>query len=181
MIYSPAEDSYMLADALKRELSILIKKNKDLKFLEIGCGSGVILEGAEKAGVKRENILGTDINGEAVKHCKKIGFNCIKSDLFEKVKGAFDVIVFNPPYLPEDKREPKTSRRETTGGKKGSEIIIRFLKQAEKHLAKNGKIFLVTSSLAEELEFKKLGFKAQIVEMEKMFFEKIFVWSISVV
>jgi len=180
-IYSPEEDSYLLANVLKKEIPKLLKKNKNLKFLEVGCGSGIILQTVLDSGFKRENIFGCDINPKAVKHCKKLGFNCIKSNLFSNVKGFYDVIAFNPPYLPEDKREPRNSRRETTGGKLGNERSVKFLKQSKKHLAKNGKIFLVTSSLAKNIDFKKIGYKAKKVSEKKLFFESLFVWEISLV
>ena len=59
----------------------------------------------------------------------------ITSDLFDKIpkNKKFDIVAFNPPYLPEDKREDKESQLTTTGGKKGNEITLRFLKKA-KHL-----------------------------------------------
>ena len=71
-----------------------------------------------KSGVKKENIFGIDINQNAVEYCKNLGFNCIQSDLFENFKKEkkFDLIIFNPPYLPLDENEPKNSRKETTGG-----------------------------------------------------------------
>lgn len=181
MIYEPAEDSHLLSDALKKRLSELLNKNSFLKFLEMGCGSGINLQTALYAGVKKENITGCDINHEAVKHCLKKRFNCFKSDLFSRVKGKFEVIVFNPPYLPEDEREPEESRRETTGGKKGNEIIMRFLKQAKRYLSSEGKIFLVTSSLAEEVPFEELGYKAKKILGKKLFFEELMVWEISLV
>lgn len=179
MIYSPAEDSYLLARALKNSLPGLLKKNKNLRFLEIGCGSGLVLQEAFKAGVKKENIAGADINKESVEHCRKLGFKAVRSDLFQNIEGKFDVIVFNPPYLPKDEREPESSRRETTGGEKGNEISLRFLKQAKKHIQGKGKIFLVTSSLAGKINFEKLGFEAREIAMEKIFFEALNVWEIS--
>src|SRR3989344_3972816 len=133
-IYEPAEDSYLMSDALKKELPLLLKKNPELKFLEIGCGSGINLNVALDAGINRKNIFGSDINNDAVKHCRKLDFKCIESDLFSNIKGKFDVVVFNPPYLPLDKHEPKASRNSTTGGLKGNEIIVRFLKKAKNYL-----------------------------------------------
>jgi len=142
-IYQPAEDSYLLQETLSKqfakrdtlssankEIPNSLIKNANLKFLEIGIGSGIQLRTAKKLGLKNKNILGVDINLEAVKYCKKLNFFCKKSNLLEKVKGKFDFIIFNPPYLPEDKREPKESRIATTGGKLGGEIINQFLQQA---------------------------------------------------
>lgn len=175
-IYEPSEDSYLISEILSAEMPKLLKENPEMKFLEIGCGSGINLETAVKAGVKKENIVGTDINPEAVKHCKALGFRCIKSDLFKKIKGKFDVIVFNPPYLPLDEREPKASRKATTGGKKGNETTIKFLREAGKHLNAQGKVFLIASSLSLKINFKKLGYKAREIAHKDLFFEKLFVW-----
>jgi len=202
-IYSPEEDSYLLSKIIEEKIPSLLKKNPNLKFLEIGCGSGIQLENALKSGIKKENIFSCDINYLAVKHCRKIGFNSLVSNLFEKFKGGvsvsdfvwtksyesvtkqgrelrgtlmpfkFNIIVFNPPYLPEDEREPKNSKLETTGGFKGGEIINKFLKQAKKHLNKNGKIFLVTSSLTKGIDFS--GYKKRIISRKKLFFEELFV------
>src|SRR3972149_3945925 len=140
-IYSPAEDSYLMSETLKKVVPRLLIKKPGLALLEVGCGSGINLIAAAEVGVKK--IIGGDINVNAVKHCRKLGFNCVKSDLCESVKGKFDVIVFNPPYLPLDEREPKDSRTATTAGVLGNEIIIKFLKQAGNHLANGGKIFLI--------------------------------------
>ena len=177
-IYEPAEDSYLMSEALKRELPKLLNKNPELKFLEVGCGSGINLETAKSLGVK--NIFGTDININAVKHCKTLGFNCVKSDLFGNVNGKFDVIVFNPPYLPLDEEEPKDSRTATTGGKKGTELIIKFLKQAKEHLNKNGKILLITSSLSKDIDFIAFGYNAEVINEKKLFFEKLTVWKLKI-
>jgi len=175
-IYEPAEDSYLMSETLKKELQKLLSKNSNLKFLEIGVGSGINLVTAKKCGVNINNITGSDINSMAVKQCKSIGFNCITSNLFSNIKGKFDVIIFNPPYLPEDKREPTESRTETTGGKKGNEIAIKFLKQAKNNLTNNGRIFLITSSLSQDINFKALGYKAKIIAEKKLFFEKLVLW-----
>ena len=178
MIYQPAEDSYLLTNILKKELLKLIKKNSDLRFLEIGAGSGIHLSTAEKAGVKRENIFSSDIDQNSVNHCNSLGYNCIKSDLFENINKKYNLIIFNPPYLPEDTKEPVDSKTATTGGKKGDEIIIKFLKQAKDYLNKNGKIFLLTSSLTPKIDFDKLGYKSKELGCEKLFQERLWVWEL---
>ena len=127
-IYRPSEDSYLMTNVLKEKLPTLLKKNSRLKLLEMGAGSGIHLQTALSSGVIKENIFSSDINKDSVDHCSLLGFNCIQSDLFEKFdeKEKFDLIIFNPPYLPEDKNEPEDSKLATTGGKKGNEIIIKF-------------------------------------------------------
>ncbi len=177
-IYQPAEDSYLMSRILKEKLPELLTKNPNLKFLEIGAGSGIHLETAKTLGVK--NIFSSDIDKKSVNHCILLGFNCIQSDLFDQIpKEKFSIIIFNPPYLPEDSREPKDSKLATTGGKKGNEIILKFLQQAKNHLEKNGKIFLITSSLAKEINFEKFGYQYQEVGCESLFFERLCIWELS--
>jgi len=181
MVYQPAEDSYLMSRILKEQVPDLIRQNSDLKFLEIGAGSGIHLETASSSGIKKENIFSSDIDKKSVSHCSSLGFNCIHSDLFENISGKYDLIIFNPPYLPEDAREPKSSRLATTGGKKGNEIILRFLESAKNYLKIDGKIFLITSSLAENVNFEKLGYNAKEIGCEKLFFERLCIWELIIV
>ncbi len=178
-VYIPAEDSFLMSRILKEQLPDLLEKNLNLKFLEIGAGSGIHLETAKNAGIRNENIFSSDIDKRAVSHCNVLGFNCIYSDLFNNINGKYDLIIFNPPYLPEDSREPKSSRKQTTAGKKGNEIILRFLQNAKNYLNPAGKIFLITSSLSEDVSFSKLGYIAKEIGCEKLFFERLCIWELT--
>jgi len=179
-IYQPAEDSYLLSGALKKYVSKLLNNNSNLKVLDVGGGSGILAETLIKLKINPQNIILVDINPEAIKHLKKNFPNSkvIKSNLFAKVKGKFDLVVFNPPYLPNNKFDKE---RDTSGGKNGDETILRFLKKLEKHLDKNGKCFLLTSALTPmqkiEKEFK--NFKSKLIARKKLFYEELFVWEIS--
>lgn len=175
-IYSPAEDSFLLSSVIQEKVSKLVEKNPEVKILEVGAGSGVQLKVLLTLGIKKKNIFSCDINLQAVKHCKKLGFNCVYSDLFENIRGKYDLIIFNPPYLPENPDEPKDSQIATTGGKKGSEIINEFLLQAKSHLTKDGKIFLLTSSLTKGINWK--GYRKKKLATQKLFFEELYVWEI---
>ena len=174
VIYKPAEDSYLLQFILKKYV-----KNKSV--LDMGSGLGILVESALKNGAK--SILAADINSESIKILKSKNISAIKSNLFSQIKSKFDIIIFNPPYLPEDKREDKESQVATTGGKKGDEIILKFLKQAKNHLNKNGKILLLLSSLTPKkriiILLKKLNFNYKIIAKQNFFFEQLEVWVIS--
>ena len=178
--YTPKEDSYLMSETLKQKIPKFLKNNPDLKFLETGSGEGINLKVIFESGVKRENIFSCDINKKAVKHCRKLGFSCVESNLFNNIKGKYDIIIFNAPYLPLDKKEPKESQIITTGGKKGNELSIRFLKQAKKYLNENGIRFLITSSLAENVDFKKLGYKSKEIDKKNLFFEKLSLWELRI-
>ena len=177
-MYQPQEDSYLMSRIIKEKIPELLKENPNLKFLEIGAGSGIHLETALTSGIKIQNIFSSDINQDSVSHCNLLGFNCIHSDLFENIRGKYQIIIFNPPYLPKDPHEPKDSQQETTGGKKGNEIINKFLQQAKDYLNNNGKIFLITSSLAEDINFEKLGYKAKEIGCENLFMERLCIWEL---
>ena len=179
-IYQPAEDSYLMSETLKSVVPKLLKVNSKMKVLEVGIGSGVQLKTLNELGVNKENIIGSDINPKAVERCKKLGFNCIQSNLFDGINDRFDIIIFNPPYLPKDKREPEDSQVVTTAGEKGNELIIKFLRQAKEHLTKDGKIFLITSSLSQDIDFNGLSFQAKEINSKKLFFEKLFVWELKI-
>ena len=176
-IYEPAEDSYFLSKILKDEIPKLLKSNQNLTFFEVGCGSGLQLQTFLDCGIKKQNIFSCDINPGAVKYCIELGFNCVQSDLFYNVCGKFDVIIFNPPYLPEDFREPKDSKMATTGGKNGGEIINSFLKQAEFHLNNNGKIFIIASSLTKGINFN--GYNKKLLGSQNFFYEELYIFELT--
>lgn len=165
MIYEAREDSFLL---MKH-----IKNYAKGEILDIGTGSGILAKEASKYG----NVLAVDIDQDALDLVKKLGIRTKKSDLFSNVKESFDLIIFNPPYLPEDQEEDEDSKKITTGGKKGHELIERFFSQVRKHLNKNGKILIIFSSLTGDV-FKimeKYGFEFRILEKEKLFFEELYV------
>jgi len=177
-IYQPAEDSYALSDTIKQ----FIKKNKprkDIAILDMGSGSGIQSVTLKKLGFK--NTLAADIDPKAIKHLKKQNIKAIKSNLFSKInkKIRFDLIVFNPPYLPEHKYDKKP---DTTAGKKGYETITHFLKQAKKHLTPDGTILLLFSSLSKPIiikkEARKLGYKYKLLNEKNLFFEKLYVYEL---
>jgi release factor glutamine methyltransferase len=171
-IYQPAEDSYFFSELLEGYLS----KHKISSYLDMGTGSGILSKTALKS-LSKDQVLAVDINQTAVKEAKKQGLKAIKSNLFEEVKGKFDLITFNAPYLPRDSREPKDSQIATTGGKRGDEISLRFLKQAKKHLTKTGKILLLISSLTPLEKIKE--FKPKTLAKKKIFMEELLILEFS--
>jgi HemK-related putative methylase len=140
-MYEPREDSYLLQKFVKKYARGLV--------LDVGTGSGIqAVAAAGKPGV--EKVLAVDIdrkvilqNQKAIDN-KKIVFRA--SDLFSNVKQGFDTIIFNPPYLPSVKVRDIT----VDGGRKGYEVIERFLQDASEHLEPEGSILLLFSSLTKK-------------------------------
>jgi release factor glutamine methyltransferase len=167
-IYQPSDDSYFFADFLKK----YFKSHKTNSYLDIGTGSGILAKTALKF-LPAKNITAADINPNAIKSLQNEKFQKIQSDLFKNITSKFDLITFNAPYLPLDKREPKSSQLATTGGKRGDEISIKFLKQAKQHLKPKGKIFLLISSLTPMNKLEK--FNPKIVAKKKIFMEELLI------
>ncbi|MDO8424461.1 MAG: peptide chain release factor N(5)-glutamine methyltransferase [bacterium] len=73
-----------------------------------------------------------------------------QSDIFEKIKGKkYDYIFANPPYVAEEREDevqPSVLRHEPQiaifAGKKGLDVIRRFLKEARACLKEGGMIFM---------------------------------------
>ncbi|MEK6940558.1 MAG: HemK2/MTQ2 family protein methyltransferase [Nanoarchaeota archaeon] len=159
MIYEPEEDSFLF-------LSFLEYANG--RILDMGCGSGFLSVKCKEFGA---DVLSVDINEEAVNHCKQLGLNAVHSDLFDNVNGKFDLILFNPPYLPNDPAEDEESKVVTTGGQSGSEVITRFLRDANRFLKDGGKILIVVSSLTKDIDFS--GYHATLLKRKACFFEEL--------
>jgi len=111
-MYNPEEDSYLLSEAIEKHLSNL--NNKNIKTLDLGTGSGIQAETMSHF-IEKKNILCSDIDDFSLNHVKNKGFKVLTSNLFSKIQGKFDLITFNPPYLPENKHDKGI---DTYGGKK---------------------------------------------------------------
>src|SRR3989344_177490 len=165
-MYEPREDSYLIEK--------YVKEFAHGEVLEIGCGSGILMEAALK---KSKDVEGVDVDDEAVGYCKKKGLNVKKSNLFENVKGKFDFIIFNPPYLPEDEIKDK----DLIGGKEGYEIIEKFFSKAKKYLNENGEVLILFSSLTNKEKvdsiIRKNGFNYEKLEEKSVgLMERLYVY-----
>ncbi len=144
----------------------------------MGTGSGIQAEEAVKYA---DRVIAVDINSKSVNYCKKkykeIDFR--KSDLFSNIKEKFDLIIFNPPYLP---IESKYEDVELDGGEKGYELIENFLKQAKKHLKKEGQILLLFSSFSKKEKIDTIlneeNYQYKQIATQKLHFEELFVYKI---
>ncbi|MCD6274523.1 MAG: methyltransferase [Candidatus Aenigmarchaeota archaeon] len=171
-IYPPNEDSYFLIDCLKKEIG-----NRRIKTaLEIGTGSGIV---SFSIASFVDKILAVDINPKAIEFAQEkaelMGLKNIEfrvSNLFENVSGKFDLIFFNPPYL------PGRGDLSCTGGKRGQEIIEKFLSEVCNYLNEGGEAIILLSSFNryKELE-KKFGLK--LIGKNRLWFESLYCYKYS--
>ncbi len=168
LVYQPEEDSYLLEEVVR-------KYSKNKSVLDICTGSGILAKAALESGAK--SVTAVDINKSALDSIKEEKIKKIRSSLFQKVKGKFNLIVCNPPYLPNDSKEDEESRLATTGGEDGDEFILKLLDNVKKHMDKDSILLLLVSSLTpidrinKKLEKEKLVSK--IVARKKIFFEEL--------
>ena len=183
LVYQPQEDTHLLLDSIIKNI-----KNQKLNILEIGCGSGYVSINLLKE-YNNLKITCTDINKNAIKLSKEnakennIKIKFIESNLFENIKQEYDIIIFNPPYLPQDKLSSKHSIDTALyGGKKGYEITHQFIEQVYNNLKPNGKIFLLLCSLSKpktSLELlNKFNYEYKLIKQIKIFPEELFVYEI---
>jgi release factor glutamine methyltransferase len=176
MIYSPAEDSFLLAKE--------VEKYAFGRVLDMATGSGIQAEKASNS-VAVKSVLAADIAEDSVEYVNSLGLNntkAIKSDLFSDVFGKYDTIIFNPPYLPQDEREDAESALITTGGLHGHELVERFLDSASLYLSNKGIILMVFSSLTgkEKVEeiIQQKGFIGIPLSSQKISFEELYVYMV---
>ena len=100
------------------------------KTLDVGCGSGVLLDMLEKKNIKAEGI---DVNTEAVKTCIEKGFNA-KNIALENVTEKYDTVIFSSVL-----HEVSSYAQENRFGTKP---IEKALQDAKKVLNKDGKIII---------------------------------------
>ena len=174
-VYAPAEDSFLLMDA--------IDFDRDDVFLDVGCGAGLLTLGAARIA---RRVVATDISLKAarntLRNLKRNGLDLpcsvMQSDLLDSIPPAvlFSVIAFNPPYLPYDGTTTDMDHA-LLGGVKGTELAERFIQQAVRYLQKEGSIFVVSSSLANIKDLQNVmvncGLDIEIVASLSIFFEKI--------
>ena len=170
MLYSPREDSYLLAK--------WVRKLAFGKVLDMGSGSGIQAEAA-LASEKVMSVLAADIDPEAVALLTSKGIAAMQSDLFSKVQGKFDTIIFNPPYLPEG---PGYKDIALDGGKKGHEVLGTFLAQLNAHLKPDGITLIIFSSFTGKEKIDALiahyGLEYKLLEAQHISFEDLYVYAI---
>ncbi|MEI8003053.1 MAG: HemK2/MTQ2 family protein methyltransferase, partial [Methanothrix sp.] len=105
----------------------------------------------------------------------------IRADLFQGIKGKFDLIIFNPPYLPTlpEERTGQWIDYALDGGESGRQTVDRFIEDLAGHLQPAGRALLLISSLTGLTEVQKTaasaGLTADVVADEGCFFERLYV------
>ena len=200
-VYYPSDDTFLLIDYFKNKISDKyfdgISINEIEYVLDMGTGTGIFAILFQCFKIKSNNfnpkIIASDILEDSIVCAKKnealnnfhneILF--LQSDLFksfpDSLKSSFNIIVFNPPYLPSSRliTDKKNSIDFSwDGGNGGSKLLLDFFKEARDFLnLKAHYIYFLSSSRTnlDELDkyIRDLGFKNEIVGRKHIFFEDI--------
>lgn len=174
-VYPPGDDSFLMLGALKGARG---------RALDIGTGSGIIAVYLAKRGCE---VVATDINPHALSLASAnarqngVELETVRADVFEGICGTFDVIVFNPPYLPTAPSDVTGDRwldASVNGGPDGLLFIRRFLLGLAGHLEKDGSAYLLTSSLSGPEPAPPEGLRARVVASARLEFELLRVFEI---
>lgn len=140
------------------------------KVLDLCTGSGAIAIAFKKRLPENSKISVTasDISADALALAKENAemngaeIEFVQADLFDGIKGKFNIIISNPPYIPSAQID--TLQREVRdheprlaldGGEDGLDVYRRIAKSAPAHLAKGG-ILLMECGAGQAKEILKL-------------------------
>ena len=150
-VYPPAEDTYFLISQLEN-----IERLTELRScIEVGVGSGAIL-----CKIVSEfpfiSVIGTEIDPCSAKCSRKNLFrykenqpaDVLISDLLTCIRptNRFDLLLSNPPYLPDPKTSEEPADIALHGGYTGAEIGLRLLASIPIYLSKKGVGVIIFSS-----------------------------------
>ena len=147
----PQPDTEILVEKVIKSIDIM----ENIEILDMCTGSGCIGISLAK-NIKNTKVTLVDISKEAIEIAKKNAIQnevenkitFIQSDMFENVKGKFDIIVSNPPYIKTniiqtlDKQVQNEPHIALDGGEDGLDFYKILINEAHKYLKKDGKIFL---------------------------------------
>lgn len=189
----PQPDTEILVEEV---IEIINKNNEEVKVLDICTGSGCIGTSIAKY-TKKVAITMSDISNKSLNIAKnnytkniedtsKVEF--IKSDMFKNIKGKYDIIVSNPPYIESEeiekleKQVQNEPRISLDGGKDGLEFYKILVREAHKFLNENGYLCMeigynqkeaVIQLLKENKNYKEIYSKKDLSQNDRIIIAKI--------
>ena len=168
-VYSPSDDTFLILDAFAKT------PIKGKKVLDVGTGSGIL---GLFCAARGAHVTVTDVNELCLQTVQKaaralgLSIRAISSDLFSNVQERFNVIIFNPPYLPSSTVED----RSVDGGPDGMALSKRFLRNLADHLERDGTALLLVSSLNDSASLFSAEipqFQYEVTTKRSLFFEEL--------
>ena len=176
----PRPDTETLLETALEYIDAMAEQGEcEVSVLDLCTGSGALAISLKN---ERPNldITASDISVEALETAKlnadnllgdRHSINFLECDLFEEIRGKFNIIVSNPPYIPScemDTLAPELGREPALaldGGRDGLDLIRKIILQAGDHLHPNGTLLLEAApeqmpeirALLEKRNFSGIG------------------------
>jgi len=169
-VYPPGDDTFLLLHAVREARG---------RVLELGTGNGLI---AVFLAMRGSEVLATDLNPHAVRLASKnaalnrVRLEVVRADIFDGIRCRFDAVIFNPPYLPTAPEEVTGDRwldASVNGGSDGREHLKRFLAGLSAHLTREGRGYVVASSLSGGMPRPPAGLHDKVAASAKLEFEQL--------
>jgi len=146
-----------------------------MTVLDLCTGSGCIA--AAIAGAGEYNVTAVDVSADALALAKENGeglnINFIQSDLFSEIKGLFDVIISNPPYITSAEMDTLSSTvldyepyLALHGGIDGMDIYRKLIPESLEFLKPGGALFLEIGPVAVKDIMVVSGFKDVVMKQD---------------
>lgn len=187
------------------ETELLVKKTAEIaasfktkiSILDIGTGTGCIpimlAKILNSKGIEF-SITTCDISKEALKVAKKNALKhnvaeqieLIQSDLFNNIKGSYDIIVSNPPYIPikeKQKLQSEVAKYEPpialfANDEEGIEVYKRIIEESKTKLNPDGYIlfelginqYKMVTDIFKQNYFDKIGSIKDLIDIDRVIF-----------
>lgn len=176
-VYQPAEDSALLLRALD-----LLALGEGDRACDVGTGTGLAALAMARRGAR---VVAVDVNPAAARLARANAarnglaprIDVVLASLVAPLRGPFDVVAFNPPYLPVEGESAHPLAGAWEGGAGGIAWAALFLAGLHRCLAPGGRAMVVVSTLGARGAFLALaaqrGFAAEAVASEKLPWETL--------
>nr|WP_279110734.1 peptide chain release factor N(5)-glutamine methyltransferase [Bartonella apis] len=150
----PRDDTEALVDLVLPEIRSIADRYEEAKIVDMGTGTGAIAI-ALLANVDGLKATAVDISDDALKTASLNAesarvadrFSSLKSDWFSGFSGKFDMIISNPPYIPESEISTLATEvkkydplRALSGGKDGLQFYRKLAEESRLFLKPHGMI-----------------------------------------
>ena len=150
----PRDDTEALVDLVLPEIRSIADRYGEAKIVDMGTGTGAIAI-ALLANVNGLKATAVDISDDALKTASLNAenarvadrFSSLKSDWFSGFSGKFDMVISNPPYIPESEISTLATEvkkydplRALSGGKDGLQFYRKLAEESRLFLKPHGMI-----------------------------------------
>lgn len=161
-VYEPAEDSFLLLDVLEQEAQVLRSCFSYPLVVEIGTGSGIVTTFVQNSIFNHNGLfLTTDINIHACRSSLQTSqrnggtmyIDSLRCSLTSGLRpGLIDVLIFNPPYVPDSEPVPVPPCDDDdtrwldlalVGGKDGMQVTNELLNHLDTILSHQGIAYIL--------------------------------------